>query len=199
MRQSDFDNKKILKCIYGLENYKLPQDIKTKAILFYATNEEKSLLEKNHIFYLEPDCSKNEIIDAFENKIKTEEFIAFHAVDFKLSFIISDLNINSIFIMVHPNSEKLFDIAQLNLNSGVYHFSPEEENRLHQMTIAKLIKYGSFALGKNVFVASLKEDLEINQKELKSIIETKYNIDNIFDEENNAISKMIENYARSKH
>ena len=44
MRQSDFDNKKILKCIYGLENYKLPQDIKTKAILFYATNEEKSLL-----------------------------------------------------------------------------------------------------------------------------------------------------------
>lgn len=199
MRQESIDAVKLIKYIYGLENYDLPENIKTKAFIFYTTDEEKSVLETNHIFYLEPDCSKEDVIDVFENKIKTEKFIGLHAVDFKLALVLDSFSIYSILIQVNPNTEKLFKIAELNLNTNMFTMSQFENDKLNQLVVIKLIKYKSIALGDKVFLASINKDFNMTDENIKTIVETKYNTENIFNEENKQISQMVENYARSRH
>jgi hypothetical protein len=199
MKDTDVDFKGIIKFMYGLTDYKLPENSSIKAFIFYCTNEEKSVLETNGVYCLKADCTKDEIIDLFNDKVKTYKYLGLHVSDLKLAvFASEDLSIPSIYMMVNPDIEKLFNFAGVNIVPAMFKVDEKAENKIREMILNKLILYKNIAFLKNIIYASVDKDFKITDDSITEILHTKYNIENIFKDDCQIISKMVEDYARSK-
>ena len=79
MKYDESDIKNLIKYLYGLVDYTASENIITKTIFFYTSEEEKNIFEKNNIFCLSKDCTKDDIQDVFKNKFLSEKIIALYA------------------------------------------------------------------------------------------------------------------------
>lgn len=200
MRDDNFNYIEMIKFMYGLVDYKRPDNIVTKAFIFYCTDEEKSVLETNHIYYLNSDCTKDDVIDIFNNKLKTEKYIGFQITDLKLAIFASEeLSIPSVYLMIGPDIAKTFNFTGLSVTPTMFKADSAAEERIKELILNKLIIYKYVAFTKDVVYASIDKDFQINDETIGEILNTKYNIENIFREDYQQISKMVDDYARSKH
>ena len=67
MKYSLTDAKSLIQFIYGLTDYKIPENILTKAVFFYRSDVEKEILKKNGVYCLDKDCTKEDIQDLLNN------------------------------------------------------------------------------------------------------------------------------------
>ena len=100
MKYSLTDAKSLIQFIYGLTDYKIPENILTKAIFFYRSDVEKEILKKNGVYCLDKDCSKEDIQDLLNNKVLSEKYVALHSEDLKLYIFLPYLNINFLPILL---------------------------------------------------------------------------------------------------
>ena len=101
MKYDESDIKNLIKYLYGLVDYTAPENITTKTIFFYTSEEEKKIFEKNNIFCLGKDCTKDDIQDVFKNKFLSEKIIALYADELKLYVLLKDLNIDTILLTIN--------------------------------------------------------------------------------------------------
>ena len=199
MLQTDIDSLALIKCMYGLEDYTLPENSKLKAILFFPSSEEKEVLKKNNIYFLEADCRKDDILNAFNEKVLTEEYIALHTSDVQIIPIFEKFNIPGIFITVNPNTQKVFEMSSLSIGTSIVGLSSSSTEKLKEIFITKLNTYKSIYLMPNVILTSIDENFIFNEENIKSLLETNYTAENVFYEDYKEISQAIDNYARYRN
>ena len=198
MKQAQYDVTELVKFIYGLQNYVIPQNIATKAFIFYTTDEEKSILEKNNIYCLINECTRDDIMDVFQNKIMSESLIGLHTSDIKLLPILQEMNIPSLIVSKNPTIE-MFDTIGLNLSSNYYNMSDKELETLKRMFIEQLIKIGIIALGPLIGIVKLNDDSDFSEENIHKLLTTNYNIENVFNDDFEKISNLMMNHARSNN
>ena len=195
MKQSQHNIVELVKYLYGLQNYVIPQNIAVKAFIFYTTDEEKSILEKNNIYCLIGECTQDDIIDVFQNKIMSEPLIGLHTSDIKLLPLLQEMNISSLIVSKNPTVE-IFDSLGLNLGSNYYTMSDKELETLKRMFIEQLIKIGIIALGPLIGVVKLNDDSDFSEEGIHKLLTTKYKIENVFNDDFEKISNLMMNHAR---
>ena len=198
MKQEQSNIVNIVKYFYGLENFTIPNDIKTKAFIFYTTDEEKSILEKNKIYCLSSECEPTDMLDLFQNKLKTESLVGVHSDDIKLVILLEDMKIPSLIIFKNPTIE-LFNKLGMNLDSRMYKMSNEEQEVLKKMLIDRLIKVGIIAMAPYIGIAKIHDDFDFSEENIHNLLTTKYNIENIFNDDFEKISNLVMNHARSSN
>lgn len=199
MRQDNDLAKDMMKFMYGFLDYKLPEDSVLKAVLFYSSSEDRKILEKNGCFCLDVDCTKNDVKDAFTNKVKTHQFLGFSLEDLKMSICLEDYNIPAIYI-ASTIDENLFTTLNISPNPSLpFHFS-EDDVKVIQSLIKKYIeKYRMIKISNGISIAMIPQNQEIDDIFIRSVVETKYNIMNVFQEFNEEMTRIMENYARSNN
>lgn len=195
MKQSQHNIVELIKYLYGLQNYVIPQNIAVNAFIFYTTDEEKSILEKNNIYCLINECTQDDIIDLFQNKIMSEPLIGLHTSDIKLLPLLQEMNVSSLIVSKNPTVE-IFDTLGLNLGSNYYTMSDKELELLKKMFIEQLIKIGIIALGPLIGVVKLNDDSDFSEENIHKLLTTKYNIENVFNDDFEKISNLMMNHAR---
>lgn len=199
MRQDNALAKDMMKFMYGFLDYKLPEDNALKAVLFYSSDEDKKILEKNGCFCLDADCTKDDIKDAFTNKVKTYRYLGFNLEDLKMSICLEDYNIPAIYL-ASIIDENLFTTLNISPNPSLpFHFS-EDDIKVIQSLIKKYIeKYRMIKISNDISIAMIPQNQEIDDIFIRSILETKYNIMDVFQEFNEEMTRIMENYARSNN
>jgi len=195
MKQAQYDVTELVKFLYGLQNYVIPQNIATKAFIFYTTDEEKLILEKNNIYCLINECTRDDIADVFHNKIMSESLIGLHTSDIKLLPILQEMNIPSLIVSKNPTVE-MFDTLGLNLNSSYYNMGSKEVETLKRMFIEQLIKIGIIALGPLIGIVKLNDNSDFSEENIHKLLTTNYNIENVFNDDFEKISNLMMNHAR---
>lgn len=198
MKQAQYDVTELVKFLYGLQDYVIPQNIATKAFIFYTTDEEKLILEKNNIYCLINECTRDDIADVFHNKIMSESLIGLHTSDIKLLPILQEMNIPSLIVSKNPTVE-MFDTLGLNLNSSYYNMGSKEVETLKRMFIEQLIKIGIIALGPLIGIVKLNDDSDFSEENIHKLLTTNYNIENVFNDDFEKISNLMMNHARSNN
>ena len=198
MKQTQYDIIELVKFIYGLHDYVIPQNIATKAFIFYTTDEEKLILKKNNIHYLISECTRDDIIDVFHNKIMSESLIGLHTSDIKLLPILQEMNIPSLIVSKNPTTE-LLDTLGLNFGSNYYNMGDKDIEILKRMFVEQLIKIGIIALGPLIGVAKINDDSDFSEEGIHKLLTTKYNIENVFNDDFEKISNFMMNHARSNN
>lgn len=199
MKQDNNLAKDMMRFMYGFIDYKLPEDSVLKAILFYSSDEDKKVLEKNDCFCLDADCTKDDVKDAFTNKVKTYQFLGFNIEDLRMSICLEDYNIPAIYL-ASVLDESLFTTLNISPNPSLpFHFS-EDDIKVIQSLIKKYIeKYRMIKISDNISIAMIPQNQEIDDIFIRSVLETKYNIMNVFQEFNEEMTRIMENYARSNN
>lgn len=199
MRQDNDLAKDMMKFMYGFLDYKLPEDSVLKAVLFYSSSEDRKILEKNGCFCLDVDCTKSDVKDAFTNKVKTHQFLGFNLEDLKMSVCLEDYNIPAIYI-TSTVDESLFTTLNISPNPSLpFHFS-EDDVKVIQSLIKKYIeKYRMIKISNGISIAMIPQNQEIDDIFIRSVLETKYNIMNVFQEFNEEMTQIMERYARSNN
>lgn len=195
MKQSQYNVVELVKFLYGLQNYVIPQNIVVKAFIFYTTDEEKSILEKNNIYCLINECTQDDITDLFQNKIMSDSLIGLHTSDIKLLPLLQEMNIPSLIVFKNPTVE-IFDTLGLNLGSNYYTMNDKELEALKRMFIEQLIKIGIIALGPLVGIVKLNDDSDFSEENIHKLLTTNYNIENVFNDDFEKISNLMMNHAR---
>lgn len=195
MKQAQYDVTELVKFLYGLQDYVIPQNIATKAFIFYTTDEEKLILEKNNIYCLINECTRDDITDVFHNKIMSESLIGLHTSDIKLLPILQEMNIPSLIVSKNPTVE-MFDTLGLSLNSSYYNMGGKEIETLKRMFIEQLIKIGIIALGPLIGIVKLNDDSDFSEENIHKLLTTNYNIENVFNDDFEKISNLMMNHAR---
>jgi len=198
MKQADYDISTLVKFLYGLQNYVMPKDAAIKSFIFYTTDEEKSILEKNNIYCLIGDCTKDDITDVFHNKIMSESLIGLHTSDIKLLPILQEMNIPSLIVSKNPTIE-MFETLGLNLNSNYYTMNDKELEILKRMFVEQLTKIGIIALGPLIGIVKLNDDSDFSEENIHKLLTTNYNIENVFNDDFEKISNLMMNHARSNN
>lgn len=197
MKQDNDLAKKMIGFMYGLLDYKLPENAALKAILYYSTEEDRKILEKNGIFCLDKECSQEEILDALNNKSKTATYIGFHADDMKMGVCLEDYNIPSIYTISKIN-EDVYNFFNLTPSAdSPIHFSNEDIVDVQKLMVKYIEKYKTMRMSNKIFIAIIPENQEIDEVFIKSVLETKYNMMNVFQEFNEEMTRIVSNYARS--
>lgn len=199
MKQDNNLAKDMMKFMYGFLDYKLPEDSVLKAVLFYSSSEDRKVLEKNNCFCLDVDCTKNDVKDAFTNKVKTYQYLGFNLEDLKMSICLEDYNIPAIYL-ASDIDENLFTTLNISPNPSLpFHFS-EDDIKVIQSLIKKYIeKYRMIKISNGISIAMIPQNQEIDDIFIRSVLETKYNIMNVFQEFNEEMTRIMENYARSNN
>ena len=199
MKYSLTDAKSLIQFIYGLTDYKIPENILTKAIFFYRSDVEKEILKKNGVYCLDKDCSKEDIQDLLNNKVLSEKYIALHSEDLKLYIFLLELN----FISIILTSEMTPDVfGSLGLIPKIDdHYNLNDSEKKHLLTVfaecAKDYKY--VALGDKFYLCYNDDpNLIIDDNLINNIKSTKYNVMNIFSERADKIMTLFKN-ARSNN
>lgn len=198
MKQTQYDIIELVKFIYGLQNYVIPQNIATKAFIFYTTDEEKLILKKNNIYCLTNECTQDDIIDVFHNKIMSDSLIGLHTSDIKLLPILQEMNIPSLIVSKNPTIE-IFDTLGLSLGSNYYNMSDKDFETLKRMFIEQLIKIGIIALGPLVGIAKINDNSDFSEEGIHKLLTTNYNIENVFNDDFEKISNFMMSHARSNN
>ena len=198
MKQTQYDIIELVKFIYGLQNYVIPQNIATKAFIFYTTDEEKLILKKNNIYCLTNECTQDDIIDVFHNKITSDSLIGLHTSDIKLLPILQEMNIPSLIVSKNPTIE-IFDTLGLSLGSNYYNMSDKDFETLKRMFIEQLIKIGIIALGPLVGIAKINDNSDFSEEGIHKLLTTNYNIENVFNDDFEKISNFMMSHARSNN
>lgn len=189
--------KKMVAFMYGLLDYKLPENAVVKAILFYSTDEDRELFEKNEVFCLSKDCTREEVIDALNNKTTTYKYIGFHIDDLKMSICLEDFNIPAVYL-TSSLDETLFSTLNIVPNPSIpINFSEDDVKSIQSLIKKYVEKYKSIKISNTIFIGIIPDNKEIDEIFIRSILETKYNIMNIFQEFNEEMSNIVNNYARS--
>ena len=197
MKQDNDLAKKMVAFMYGLLDYKLPENATMKAVLFYSTEDDKETFEKNGVFCLSKDCTREEVIDALNNKATTYKYIGFHIDDLKMSICLEDFNIPSIYL-TSSLDETLFDTLNIAPNPSIPINFSEDDIKSIQSLIKKYVeKYKAIKISNAIFVGIISDNKEIDEIFIRSILETKYNIMNIFQEFSEEMTNIVNNYARS--
>lgn len=198
MRQEPIDPLQIIKYVYSLENVSIPETVKTKAIIFYTYEEDADILKNNNIFYLGEDCSKEDIHNVITEKLKTEDFIGLHSSDFKLAILFSVYNIPCINILTTLTKKALFEVGGLRV-SGDNMLGEDDLEKLKDMYLIKLSQNKCLRIHDNIVIAKVEKDFIIDDNSIKDILNTKYNMYNVFEEESKTLEGIINKYARSQH
>ena len=127
MKYDESDIKNLIKYLYGLVDYTAPENITTKTIFFYTSDEEKNIFEKNNIFCLGKDCTKDDIQDVFKNKFLSEKIIALYADELKLYVLLKDLNIDTILLTTNISLELCESFGLKPELDSFYHFTDSEK------------------------------------------------------------------------
>lgn len=197
MKQDNDLAKKMVAFMYGLLDYKLPENATMKAVLFYSTEDDKETFEKNGIFCLSKDCTREEVIDALNNKVTTYKYVGLHIDDLKMSICLEDFNIPSIYL-TSSLDETLFNTLNIAPNPNIpINFSEDDIKNIQSLIKKYIEKYKSIKISNTIFVGIIPDNKEIDEIFIRSILETKYNIMNIFQEFNEEMTNIVNNYARS--
>ena len=196
MKQDNDLAKDMMKFMYGFLDYKLPEDSVLKAVLFYSSSEDRKVLEKNGCFCLDVDCTKNDVKDAFTNKVKTYKLLGFSLEDLRMSICLEDYNIPAIYLTSNID-ENLFTTLNISPNPSLpFHFN-EDDIKVIQSLIKKYIeKYRMIKISNGISIAMIPQNQEVDDIFIRSVLETKYNIMDVFQEFNGEMTRIMENYAR---
>lgn len=196
MRQDNDLAKDMMKFMYGFLDYKLPEDSVLKTVLFYSSSEDRKVLEKNGCFCLDVDCTKNDVKDAFTNKVKTYKLLGFSLEDLRMSICLEDYNIPAIYLTSNID-ENLFTTLNISPNPSLpFHFN-EDDIKVIQSLIKKYIeKYRMIKISNGISIAMIPQNQEVDDIFIRSVLETKYNIMDVFQEFNGEMTRIMENYAR---
>ena len=96
--------------------------------------------------------------------------------------------------------ESLFTTLNISPNPSLpFHFN-EDDIKVIQSLIKKYIeKYRMIKISDGISIAMIPQNQEIDDIFIRSVLETKYNIMNVFQEFNDEMTRIMENYARSNN
>ncbi|MCF0126070.1 MAG: hypothetical protein HUJ68_10030 [Clostridia bacterium] len=193
MKQDDINYSKMLKNYYSIDDIDFSKkEIVAKYVLFYETDEEKEILEKNNIYMLSDECTKAEIHDFFENKIYEKELVALHKSDMGLVVIFNDLKIPAIIVAVDITAERFFDKQSISFDVSSDFVSEAQMGKLKQILIGKVTYYKNVCLMPNaLWVHITDKDETLSIEIFNTCKETKYNMENILDEDMMSIQNAL--------
>lgn len=198
MKYDESDIKNLIKYLYGLVDYTAPENITTKTVFFYTSDEEKNIFEKNNIFCLGKDCTKDDIQDVFKNKFLSEKTIALYADDLKLYVLLKDLNIDTILFTTNMSLDLCESFGLRPELDSFYHFNDNEKQYVLSLFIEMVKQYKYVGISDKFYLCCENNDVPVDDIFINNIKTTKYNIMNIFSEKADQIISSLKN-ARSNN
>jgi hypothetical protein len=193
MKYDESDIKNLIKYLYGLVDYTAPENITTKTVFFYTSDEEKNIFEKNNIFCLDKDCTKDDIQDVFKNKFLSEKTIALYADDLKLYVLLKDLNIDTILFTTNMSLELCESFGLKPELDSFYHFNDNEKQYVLSLFIEMVKQYKYVGISDKFYLCCENNDVSVDDIFINNIKTTKYNIMNIFSEKADQIMSSLKN------
>ena len=194
MKYDESDIKNLIKYLYGLVDYTAPENITTKTIFFYTSEEEKKIFEKNNIFCLGKDCTKDDIQDVFKNKFLSEKIIALYADELKLYVLLKDLNIDTILLTTNISLELCESFGLKPELDSFYHFNDNEKQYVLKLFIESVKHYKYVGISNKFYLCCEDNDnISVDDIFINNIKTTKYNITNIFSEKADQIMSSLKN------
>ena len=193
MKYDESDIKNLIKYLYGLIDYTTPENITTKTVFFYTSDEEKNIFEKNNIFCLDKDCTKDDIQDVFKNKFLSEKVIALYADDLKLYILLKDLNIDTILLTTNMSLELCESFGLRPELDSFYHFNDNEKQYVLSLFIEMVKQYKYVGISDKFYLCCENNDVSVDDIFINNIKTTKYNIMNIFSEKADQIMSSLKN------
>ena len=193
MKYDESDIKNLIKYLYGLVDYTAPENITTKTVFFYTSDEEKNIFEKNNIFCLDKDCTKDNIQDVFKNKFLSEKTIALYADDLKLYVLLKDLNIDTILLTTNMSLELCESFGLKPELDSFYHFNDNEKQYVLSLFIDMVKQYKYVGISDKFYLCCENNDISVDDIFINNIKTTKYNIMNIFSEKADQIMSSLKN------
>lgn len=193
MKYDESDIKNLIKYLYGLVDYTVPENITTKTVFFYTSDEEKNIFEKNNIFCLDKDCTKDDIQDVFKNKFLSEKTIALYADDLKLYVLLKDLNIDTILLTTNMSLELCESFGLRPELDSFYHFNDNEKQYVLSLFIEMVKQYKYVGISDKFYLCCENNDVPVDDIFINNIKTTKYNIMNIFSEKADQIMSSLKN------
>ena len=198
MKYDESDIKNLIKYLYGLVDYTAPENITIKTVFFYTSDEEKNIFEKNNIFCLGKDCTKDDIQDVFKNKFLSEKTIALYADDLKLYVLLKDLNIDTILFTTNMSLDLCESFGLRPELDSFYHFNDNEKQYVLSLFIEMVKQYKYVGISDKFYLCCENNDVSVDDIFINNIKTTKYNIMNIFSEKADQIISSLKN-ARSNN
>ncbi len=193
MKYDESDIKNLIKYLYGLVDYTAPENITTKTVFFYTSDEEKNIFEKNNIFCLDKDCTKDDIQDVFKNKFLSEKTIALYADDLKLYVLLKDLNIDTILFTTNMSLDLCESFGLRPELDSFYHFNDNEKQYVLSLFIEMVKQYKYVGISDKFYLCCENNDVSVDDIFINNIKTTKYNIMNIFSEKADQIISSLKN------